>query len=138
MMFELIQTTRRVQMIKMKSQQGIHHGQGHVLGVLMDHDNISQKQLAAALDIRPASLTDLLEKLERDQLVERTRDTKDRRVTRVQITDRGKQMVQQNLKVRHQVEQVMFGALTPAEVQSLGAILNKMTTSLRTQISDQP
>lgn len=132
-MFEMIQTMRRVGRNQTKSQQGIHHGRGHVLGVLIDNNNIAQRELADLMDIRPASLTDLLEKLEKDGLVNRIRDDNDRRIIRVTITDHGRQIVKQNMKARRQMEDWMFGSLSKNEIDSLQAIMQKMTSSLKQQ-----
>lgn len=133
-MFHLIQTMRRMSLVKMKSQHGIHHGQGHVLGMLMKHNDVAQKELAQWLNIRPASLTDLLEKLERDQLIVRSRDQNDRRVVRVSITEKGQQIVRQNIQVRREIEATMFGSLSGSEIQTMTAILQKMSQSLQQQI----
>lgn len=118
----------------MKSQHGIHHGQGHVLGMLMKHNDVAQKELAQWLNIRPASLTDLLEKLERDQLIVRSRDQNDRRVVRVSITEKGQQIVRQNIQVRREIEATMFGSLSGSEIQTMTTILQKMSQSLQQQI----
>ena len=133
-MFHLMQTMRRMSLVKMKSQHGIQHGQGHVLGMLMKHNDVAQKELAQWLNIRPASLTDLLEKLERDQLIVRSRDQNDRRVVRVSITEKGQQIVRQNIQVRREIEATMFGSLSGSEIQTMTAILQKMSQSLQQQI----
>lgn len=133
-MFHLLHTMKRTSMAKMKSQHGLHHGQGHLLGVLMNEDNLPQRELATRLNIRPASLTDLVEKMEREQLVSRERDKADRRIVRVVITDKGRALVQQNIKTRREVEETMFGVLSADEVATMTRVFHKMAASLATNL----
>ena len=76
---------------------GPHHGSHHMppmaggrlLSALKDNGGVSSRELAELLDIRPSSLTELLTRLEQEQLVARTPDENDRRVIRVSLTEKG-------------------------------------------------
>lgn len=73
-------------------------------------------------------------KLERDQLIVRSRDQNDRRVVRVSITEKGQQIVRQNIQVRREIEATMFGSLSGSEIKTMTVILQKMSQSLQQQI----
>lgn len=69
---------------------GPHHGM-RALSVIAENNNPSSRELAEFLDIRPSSLTELLDRLEREELVVRTPDENDKRVSRVSLTEKGKE-----------------------------------------------
>ena len=60
-----------------------------VLVLLQAQRGGAQKDLAAAMGIREATMTHHLKRLEREGLVERTRDPGNRRVQRVALTPKG-------------------------------------------------
>ena len=62
-----------------------------VLGVLAEADAVSQRELAGRLDVTPATLTPVLDGLERAGSVLRSRDARDRRVIRLSITPAGRE-----------------------------------------------
>lgn len=129
-MFEFTILMRRLGMKTMHGQQGIHHGKGHVLNVLAHQDNLSQAELSKQIGIRPASLTDLLEKMEKDQLVRRTKDPQDRRVSRVTLSPRGREIINQNQEIHRKVDEMVYSGLTQTEVAELDRILKKLLASL--------
>ena len=69
---------------------GGRRGQCQVLALLAQNSDWTQKELAEAMGVIPASLSELLAKLERKGLVERERDEADRRLSRVRLTAEGK------------------------------------------------
>ena len=68
---------------------GSHRGQNSALTWLAEHPNATQKELGEELGITPASLSEVLMKLERKGYVERFKDESDRRFIRVQLTEEG-------------------------------------------------
>jgi DNA-binding MarR family transcriptional regulator len=56
--------------------------------------------LAAAEQVQPPTITRLVRELEREGLVERVRDTEDRRVLRVCATVRGRQVMEEGRRRR--------------------------------------
>lgn len=60
------------------------------LQVLLDVPSASQRDLAGALGLTPATLTPVLEALDADGLVVRERDARDRRVVRIAVTTAGR------------------------------------------------
>lgn len=68
---------------------GQKRGQEGVLSVIAGHPGITQKELADTLGIQPASVSELLLKLERKSLVIREKDDQDRRSIKVQLTEEG-------------------------------------------------
>ncbi|WP_170999568.1 MarR family winged helix-turn-helix transcriptional regulator [Paucilactobacillus kaifaensis] len=129
-MFEMMTLMRRLSLKTVKNQHGLHHGKGHVLHALMEHDNLSQAELAQMIGIRPASVTGLLEKMEKENLVVRTPDSNDKRVIRVTISAEGKKVVHENQILRRQIDQLVFGKLTEDEQQHLMELFTKLVRTM--------
>ena len=68
---------------------GLHVGQEMLLAALQDSDGITQSKLAESLMNQPSTVTNMLQRMERAGLVVRSGDSKDRRVTRVIVTEKG-------------------------------------------------
>ena len=67
-------------------------GGGRLLAVLKENSNITSRELAEQLDIRPSSLTELLARLEKEELITRTQDDNDKRISRVTLTEKGEKL----------------------------------------------
>lgn len=70
---------------------GVSYNQFEVLAVLMwsRAGSMPMSKISARLQLPPASLTHTVRKLEKDELVERVSDPKDKRSTLVMVTDQG-------------------------------------------------
>jgi len=68
---------------------GVHVGQERVLAALWDEDGLVQSRIAEQLGIELPTMTKMLERMERADLVYRQRDQQDARVSRVRLTERG-------------------------------------------------
>ncbi|MBO9520655.1 MAG: MarR family transcriptional regulator [Nocardioidaceae bacterium] len=87
-------------------------------------------QLAQVGLISTGGLTQRIDRLERDGLVERVRDPKDRRIVYVQLTKAGHQRIDFVVE-RHFAEQnKMLGGLTASEQQQLATLLSRLEVSL--------
>lgn len=129
-MFEMMTLMRRLSLKMVKNQHGLHHGRGHVLHELLTHENLSQAELAQLIGIRPASVTGLLEKMEKEKLVVRTPDPNDGRVIRVMISDEGRKAVHENQVLRSQIDQLVFGTLTTSEQAQLTKLFTKLLRTM--------
>jgi MarR family transcriptional regulator, organic hydroperoxide resistance regulator len=67
--------------------------QFHLLAALREHGELSTSELAAAADLSPATVTQMLDGLEAMELVRRSRSTSDRRVVTCSLTDRGRTLI---------------------------------------------
>jgi DNA-binding MarR family transcriptional regulator len=78
----------------------------------------------------PRTVTEAIDGLERDGLVERKPDPSDRRAKLVQITPKGVEAVARTEPLRRQIIEQSFGTLLPAERKSLDAVLEKLSRAL--------
>lgn len=86
----------------------------------------TQRELAAAIGIRGATLTHHLDGLERAGLVTRTRDPANRRVQRVELTAEGDAAFHRLRKVAVRFDERLRSGLSDRELARLGALLDRL------------
>lgn len=69
---------------------GLSSGQPKVLGYLLEHDDVMQKDVAKYCDIEPATVSKMLEPMEKNQLIIRKAVTGNRRAGCISISEKGK------------------------------------------------
>ncbi|MGH4124861.1 MAG: MarR family winged helix-turn-helix transcriptional regulator [Clostridium sp.] len=70
------------------------------LQCLIHHGGLTISDLSLKLFQAPSTITDLVDRMENTQLVERTRDIKDRRVVRVSVLQKGYDIIDKVLNER--------------------------------------
>ena len=90
---------------------------------------MTQAALAEKLDIRAASVSELLAKMESDNLVTRMPDSEDGRAYRVELTEAGKSEARQIQQERKGRDAELFTALDSDEKQQLTSLLDKLASS---------
>ncbi len=72
-----------------RGQRGHHRGQARLMHLLEKYDGLSVGEIAEILDVRPSSVTSLVDKLEENDFVERIVDEIDKRITLIKLTKKG-------------------------------------------------
>ncbi|WP_221886068.1 MarR family winged helix-turn-helix transcriptional regulator [Marinobacter sp. NP-6] len=89
---------------------GVTRSQWWVLAYLSRHDGMVQSDLANLLELGKAALGGLVDRLEASELIVRRPDVEDRRVKRVFLTSKGKQVVKEMAAMSHDMsERVLDG-----------------------------
>jgi DNA-binding MarR family transcriptional regulator len=68
---------------------GLHHGQGRILLNIKSAGEITQADLARRMDVKPATVTNMLKPLEEKHLIERVIDEKTNRAVIVSLSPAG-------------------------------------------------
>jgi DNA-binding MarR family transcriptional regulator len=82
--------------------------------------------LASLLSQAPRTVTEALDGLERDGLIERVPDAEDRRVKRLRITAQGASAITATEPLRHQLTSDIFAPLGEAQCEALGTALEQL------------
>jgi DNA-binding MarR family transcriptional regulator len=109
---------------------GVYPGQPPMLFVLSKEDGQSQKELANKLNLKPATITVMLKRMEKANLVERRQDPEDQRVSRVYITEKGKKVYKKVNKIMKNLEEECFGNFTVEEKVILRRLLMQIRENL--------
>lgn len=95
--------------------QGMTHAGWQVLMALGHAGELTQREVAERCYVTPASVTGVVDTLEREGLVVRERDGGDRRVVRVRLTPAGRTRLERARRVVAAEMAPLFGDLTPRE-----------------------
>ncbi|MNC38998.1 putative HTH-type transcriptional regulator YusO [compost metagenome] len=125
----LMHRERHQQRFNMNSGLHVNRGQGQLMGILLESDGLPQKELSAILHIRPSSLGELVFKLEQNGYVERRANEKDKRITNVYLTKKGRGIVQEITKSRSSFIHPLFSGLSEEELTQLSALMGKLIES---------
>lgn len=89
-----------------------------------------QKDIASALDIEPATVSQLLGNMEQAGLVRRSEPSERRRAESVSITDKGREYYEKWLKLVVEVEQISMKGFTQTEKEQFLDYLGRMYRNL--------
>ncbi len=104
--------------------------QAHLLGLLLVEDGLTQKDLSAKLQIRPASLGELVNKLQQNGYVEKRINEKDKRVSNVYITEEGRRATEGAMQARKELVENIFSGLLEEEINQLSTLMDKLVISI--------
>jgi DNA-binding MarR family transcriptional regulator len=109
---------------------GLYGGQQFVLMALWENEGITHSELAEQLHVRPATITNALKRMERAGFIERRRDAEDRRVSRVYLTDAGRNIRGAIEEVWRELEEQTFTDFSSEE----RALLNQFLLRIRNNL----
>jgi DNA-binding MarR family transcriptional regulator len=110
-------------------RHGLTHGEANVLGALAaatGEDALTPTRLSSLLMCSSGAMTNRLDRLEADGLIERSRDPDDRRGTRIGITKAGRQRIRAASAEREKIEAALVPGISAAERRTLVGLLRKM------------
>lgn len=108
----------------------IHVGQEHALHQLWLEDGISQSQLSERMGCEPPTLSNMLKKLEEYGLVTRKHDAHDARISRVFLTEQGRELEQPLQEIWRIHQEKLLHGIYPEERLLLRRLLNQMIDNL--------
>ena len=106
------------------------YGETRLMHILLDNGGLSAKELAERMDIRPPSLTEALDRLEKKGKVERVRDEADSRVFRLHLTDHGRQEMKNRLEESSEMRRVVENCLAAEERRIFCELCDKLSLHL--------
>ncbi len=112
------------------SEQGIHIGQARILTTLLCHETLTQREIAVGLHIKPATVTNLVKKMEVSELISRKRGENDDRIINVTLTQKGKEAALFTAKVISQIENDIRSQFSQQKVESLRPPLEGIRNTL--------
>jgi DNA-binding MarR family transcriptional regulator len=103
-------------MHELLDQLGMHRGQPSVLYALWAQDGMTQSELTERLNRSPSTITKTVQRMEKIGLVERRPDDNDERVSRVYLTDAGRDIRPAVENVWQVLDQQLFSGFSAAEL----------------------
>lgn len=105
-------------------------GQGRLLGILLEHEGMSLKEIVHKMDIRPSSAGELVDKLVQQGLVTKRNDGEDKRVYRVYLTGSGREEAQSKKEHFKGLCSELFSGLEAEDMEQLEKLLCMLSDDL--------
>jgi DNA-binding MarR family transcriptional regulator len=105
---------------------GITPPQWAVLAQLMEQDGQSLSGLGAKALFDGPTMTGIVDRLETNGLVQRRRDSSDRRVINLYLTDKGRELMRQLPPIGQLTDEEMLGGLSREEIDCLVNTLRRI------------
>lgn len=101
-------------------------GQLNVLEVLLAQDQMKPSDLLEHLNTTPAAVTTLLDRMEKNELIVRQRDEKDRRIVWIIPTEKGKAECTRGVELRNEFIHSQLDRISSHNQQLLVYLLGKV------------
>lgn len=109
---------------------GLHPGQIPVLWHLFQEEGLSQKELSNRLKVKPPTVNVSLQRLEKMECIYRQQDAKDLRISRIYLTEKGKDLAEQIERIMENNERQMTKNFTETEICLLSRFLRQMIENI--------
>ena len=109
---------------------GLYRGQPPLLFALWELDGQTHGELADKLQITPATITRMIQRMEKSGFVQRQADVSDQRISRVYLTDAGWAIRAELQAVWDRMEDESFVGFSTAEREVLHGFLSRIRENL--------
>ncbi|WP_174494737.1 MarR family winged helix-turn-helix transcriptional regulator [Salirhabdus euzebyi] len=93
---------------------------------LLEEGDLTIGELSKKLYLAFSTTTDLVDRLEKNELVKRVRDPDDRRVVRIHLQKKGKEIIDEVIEKRQEYLLDVLERFSNEQVQSLKVVLNQL------------
>lgn len=116
---------------------GLYPGQPPLLIALSHKDGQSQKELSERLRVKPATITVMIKRMEKSELLEKKSDEKDQRISRVYLTSKGREASRALKEIVIDMEEQCFKNLTQEERILLRRLLLQVADNLSVDVENE-
>lgn len=117
---------------------GLYRGQPRIIKVLQEQEGLSHSDLAARINVQPATISKMLQRMEKAGFVMRRSDPDDQRVSRVYLTEQGRAVQAALDEAFHRFEAETFAGISEAEQAELRRLLFIVYENLERVIETWP
>jgi DNA-binding MarR family transcriptional regulator len=120
------------------SQMHLHRSQALILYLLYEADGLSQSAIAEQLGLHGATVTAILDRMEEAGLIRRERDSQDRRLLRVYLTEGGREKEERLKQHFEALEAQIFANISPENRFLLRTILKQVRQNMTLSLHSVP
>lgn len=107
--------------------------QFRALQILIYHGDLTIGELSQKMDLACSTITDLIDRMEKTELVTRKRDDKDKRVVRIEVLDKGLNILEQVLNKRREFLLTKLNGFSYEEREALSKGLESLHEAMKEQ-----
>ncbi|MBO1041926.1 MarR family winged helix-turn-helix transcriptional regulator [Brucella pituitosa] len=111
-------------------ERGLTLARARTLLTLIEQEGLYQKELAEVLEIENATMVRLIDGLERQAFVERQAVEGDRRAKRIMMTEEGKQLAEEVVKLAGDVRADLLEGISDEDLSTALHVMRKMSDSM--------
>jgi len=118
---------------KILAERGIeafNGAQGRILYVLFQEDGVPIKTVSEKCGLAITSLTTMLERMEKNGLIQRRQDSADKRKTLLYLTDKARDLEQDYIAVSEEMGDIYYQGFTEEEVKAAEGYLDRIRLNL--------
>lgn len=109
---------------KILTNYPISHSQFIALQWIAEQENLTIGELSKKIGLAFSTTTDLIDRMESNELIKRERDIRDRRVIRIQTLEKGRSIINDVIEERRQYLGRVLNNLSATEQEQLSHILS--------------
>ena len=136
-----IEYTGRIHHMAFRSvlqEGGLPPAQASALRIIIRTPGMSQRELADRLHIQRATVTVMLQKMERSGYVDRRPDPMDQRISRIYPTPAAVALDEEDRRAVDGYFSRVFQNFSPEELQHMDALLSRLGQNIRGILEDRP
>jgi len=111
-------------------ETGVYHAQRRLLMEIAHCSNVSQIDIARAMDVSAATVAVSLKKLEKGGYINKEIDEGDNRLHQITITEKGQKVVEQSKQIFELTDRKVLEGFTDEEKSTLYSLLQKLNANL--------
>lgn len=125
-----ISVIHRYRISKSASKVGLYFGQPRILEYITENDACTQKDVAIAMHISPASAAVTLKRLEKAGFITRNIDIADSRKNHLSVTEKGVLALKEFRRICDTTDEDMFKGFSDEERETLHNLLTRLHKNL--------
>ena len=111
-------------------KEGLYHGQPYIIISLYHNDGQSLKELTACRNVKASTTTTMVSRMEKLGLVKKVADEKDRRKTRVFLTEKGREKYNAIINVNNELDDMCFEGFSDEQKLLTKMLLKKIIENI--------
>ncbi|NBG88861.1 MarR family winged helix-turn-helix transcriptional regulator [Isachenkonia alkalipeptolytica] len=122
------------QQLEEKGLEELIPSHGNILTVLYNHGELSMKEISQLIGKDKSTVTSLVASLCRLGYVKKKVSDKDKRITYISLSDKGKSIKNQYLSISEEVQSTAFKNFTEEEKKEFMRLLKRMNMNFSTEL----
>ncbi|WP_291570146.1 MarR family winged helix-turn-helix transcriptional regulator [Clostridium sp. UBA4548] len=94
------------------------------------NEGITQKELSEEMDLKESTVARLIDRLEKENTVQRIKDAKDRRISKLYLTEEGKEKREALLPIGENFSNEAIKGISENDLEIFKEVLNKIVINL--------